>query len=326
LVVAIGVMRLAEAGTLDLDADVSGWLGWSLRNPAFPDRPISLRMLLSHTSSLRDDVDYALPFDHTIEQALAGPRAWDARHAPGGWFTYANINFPVVASVMEKSTGERFDRLMHRLVIVPMKLKACFNWTTCDDRALARAVTLYDPDGISLRDDLHGSRPDCPIVPAASGDCDLSRWRPGANGTTFSPQGGLRISARDLARIGQMLLNAGRVRGRPFLSPSSVEALLRPAWRYDGGNGDTERGFHCAYGLASMTIASGIPGCRDDPFGDGTRRYGHAGEAYGLRSGLWIDPAKRTGTVYFHTGLPAAPPYGESAFTAAEEKLARGER
>ena len=42
LVVAVGVMQLVEAGKLDLDRDVSDYLGWKLRNPAFPDRPISL--------------------------------------------------------------------------------------------------------------------------------------------------------------------------------------------------------------------------------------------------------------------------------------------
>ena len=52
LVVAIGVMRLVEQGKLNLDADVSRNLGWQLRNPAFPDRPITLRQLLSHTSSV----------------------------------------------------------------------------------------------------------------------------------------------------------------------------------------------------------------------------------------------------------------------------------
>src|SRR5688500_10341607 len=36
--VAIGVMKLVEAGKLDLDSDVSAKLGWQLRNPAFPDR------------------------------------------------------------------------------------------------------------------------------------------------------------------------------------------------------------------------------------------------------------------------------------------------
>src|SRR5687768_7594604 len=46
LVVAIGVMKLVEQNALDLDADVSRYLDWPLRNPAFLDRPISLRMLL----------------------------------------------------------------------------------------------------------------------------------------------------------------------------------------------------------------------------------------------------------------------------------------
>src|SRR5436309_14178644 len=57
LVVAIGVMRLVESGKLDLDRDVSAYLGWSLRNPAFADRPITLRMLLSHTGSVHEHDD-----------------------------------------------------------------------------------------------------------------------------------------------------------------------------------------------------------------------------------------------------------------------------
>ena len=46
LVVGVGVMKLVEQGKLDLDGDVSRWLGWNLRNPAFPDRPVTLHMLL----------------------------------------------------------------------------------------------------------------------------------------------------------------------------------------------------------------------------------------------------------------------------------------
>ncbi|WP_200888656.1 serine hydrolase domain-containing protein, partial [Staphylococcus aureus] len=76
LVVAIGVMRLVEQGRLDLDADVSRWLGWKLRNPAFPDAPISLRLLLSHRSSLTDRVDYVLPLDADMRAVLQDPKAW----------------------------------------------------------------------------------------------------------------------------------------------------------------------------------------------------------------------------------------------------------
>ncbi len=35
LVVALGVMRMVEEGRLELDRDVSDYLGWPLRNPAF---------------------------------------------------------------------------------------------------------------------------------------------------------------------------------------------------------------------------------------------------------------------------------------------------
>src|SRR5437868_6197608 len=54
MVATIGVMKLVEQGKLDLNADVSGYLGWPLRNPSFPDRPITLGMLLSHTASVRE--------------------------------------------------------------------------------------------------------------------------------------------------------------------------------------------------------------------------------------------------------------------------------
>src|SRR3954447_21630140 len=40
MVVAVGVMKLVEQAKPDLDGDVSRWLGWSLRNPSFPNRPI----------------------------------------------------------------------------------------------------------------------------------------------------------------------------------------------------------------------------------------------------------------------------------------------
>jgi CubicO group peptidase (beta-lactamase class C family) len=316
LVVALGVMRLVEQGRLDLDRDVSDYLGWRLRNPAFPDAPITLRLLLSHRSSLKDDIDYAIPFGTTLRDALADPRGFDAAHPPGAWFRYSNLNFPVVAAVMERVTGERFDRLMARLVLTPLGLDACFNWTTCSDAALARAAVLYEPDGRVIRDDLGGRRPDCPVL--APHGCDLSAYPLGSNGALFSPQGGLRISVRDLTAVGRMLL----ARGGSFLSAASVDALVTAAWRYDGANGDTDAGFFCAYGLAVQSLPGAAAGCNDDLFGRGRVMFGHDGDAYGLRSGLWVDPARGTGIAFFATGNGDDPPRGRSAFRAIEERLA----
>jgi CubicO group peptidase (beta-lactamase class C family) len=320
LVTTIGVMRLVEQGKLDLDADVSTWLGYTFRNPAFPDAPITLRLLLSHRSSLTDTIDYVLPLDGDMRATLANPKAWDADHAPGTYFRYTNFNFPVVAAVMERATGERFDRLMDRLVVKPLGLKACYQWDTCDDATIARGVVLFR-GGEVTRDDNHGKRPACPVTPATDGSCDLSRWRAGANGAMFAPQSGLHISARGLEVIGRMLLGNGKVDGVRLLSPASVKLMETPAWTYDGGNGDIGDGWVCSYGLGMFLIPNAQSGCHDDLFADGRKRAGHLGDAYGLKSGLWIDPVRGTGIAYFATDVP--PEKGmHSSYTSTEESLA----
>ncbi|HEX8640912.1 MAG TPA: serine hydrolase domain-containing protein [Allosphingosinicella sp.] len=329
LVAALGAMRMAEQGRLDLDRDVSDYLGWRLRNPAHPDRPITLRMLLSHTSSLRDDVDYAIPLGTELRAALAAPAAFDDDHPPGSYFRYSNLNFPVVASIMETVAGERFDRLMRRLVLEPLGLDACFNWATCSGAAIARAVVLYQPNGTVIRDDLGGRPPPCPVLAPDGVPCELGAYRPGSNGALFSPQGGLRISMRDLATIGRLLLNRGRHNGAAFLSEGSIAAMAGPVWRFgpgawrgvDGTNGDTDGGFYCAYGLAMQRLPNGPPGCRDDLFG-GRAMMGHAGDAYGVRSGLWVDPATGTGIAFFAANNGDDPPRGRTAYRAVEEWLA----
>ncbi|WP_093142314.1 serine hydrolase domain-containing protein [Pseudoxanthomonas sp. GM95] len=334
LVVAIGVMRLVEAGTLDLDADVSQYLGWTLRNPRFPKQPITLRLLLSHRSSLTDAAGYyATPLDGQLKDTLDDPRAWDPAHAPGRYYRYTNLNFPLVAAVMERATGERFDRLTQRLVLAPLQLEACYNWDTCSEATTARAVVLYDKTGAAVKDDQHGAKPACSVVPAADGRCDLSVWKSGANGATFAPQGGLRISAHGLTKVGRLLLNEGQVDGVRLLTPASVRTMERPLWTYAPGNGDTAeddgsapaRPMICRYGLAVQTLATPRKDCGDDLFGDGIARVGHAGEAYGLLSGLWIDRKAGTGVAYFATGVEGTAPGTHSGFSAIEETLARGQ-
>ncbi len=325
LVTTLGMMRLVDGGKLDLDRDVSDYLGWRLRNPAFPGTPISLRLLLSHQSSLLDGPDlYIIPLGRTIREQLADPRVWDTAHAPGsGWFHYTNLNFPVVASVMERASGERFDRLMTRLVLKPLKLHACYNWSGCSPAQAARAVVLYRANGDVATDDLKGALPACPVVPAADGSCDLASYTPGWNGSLFSPQGGLRISMRDLAKVGQLLARGGK----GLLSVSAFAEMTRVQWRFDGANGlgedGTSNGFFCAYGLAVHHIATPRADCHDDLFGDGVPRLGHSGDAYALKAGLWVDPATGKGLAFFTTQVPDDSKGAHSAFTAREEDVVR---
>ena len=95
MVTTMGVMKLVETGQLDLDRDVSEYLGYSLRNPAYQDRKITLRMLLSHTSTLRDGAGYYWSGNSAIRDELSrgSPAMWSNVAEPGHYFSYANLNW-----------------------------------------------------------------------------------------------------------------------------------------------------------------------------------------------------------------------------------------
>lgn len=314
LFVALGVMRLVESGTLRLEADVNDYLDWDLRHPAYPDRAITLAHLLSHTSGLRDGIDYALPMDARLEEELRNPQAWDGAHAPGAYFTYANLNFPVIAAVMESASGKRFDSIMRDEVFEPLRLDACFNWIGCSEARVAGAVTLYRLDGKVARDDLRGVRETCETVPARDGSCDMARYRVGQTGSVFSPQGGLRISAVDLARVGQMFLNDGL----GFLTPASLGRMMQAEFTSAGPferEGDSDNGYYCTYGLGveillpSTSIAADCDAAPTD-----TPYFGHSGEAYSLKSGLWWNPELGKGVAFFRTEVPEDDPSGHCIY------------
>lgn len=316
LIVAMGVDALVRSGKIDMNRDVSDYLGWRLRNPAFPETPITMAMLMAHQSSLTDNADYLIPAGQSVRAFAENPKAWDSANAPGTWFNYTNFNSPIIASVMERVTGERFDRLMRQLVFDPAGIDACFGWTSCSDAKVVRAVVLTSETGRVRKDDLKGVRPPCDVYPAADGTCDISAYQIGSNGGMFSPQGGARISMRDLAKIGQLLMKtsgrlvADNIKGGLY---NRDKAIL---------TGNTEKGFFCRYARNIHVIgASKSAECHDDPFGDGRTRIGHAGEAYGLRSGLWVDSVSKKGVAFFSTAVPDDSPTGASAFTQREERV-----
>lgn len=332
LVTTLGVLRLVEEGRLDLDRDVSDYLGWRFRNPAFPDAPITLRHLLSHRSSLLDDGGYFFPLGASLQESLSA-RSWHATQPPGALFSYTNLNFGVAATVMEKATGERFDRLTRRLVLEPLKIDACYNWSGCSDDAIARAAVLYrksaneegwapSPDWVAQVDDLRGRPPACLVrLPTPEAVCDLDAYRPGDNGTLFSPQGGLRISVRDLGRVARLLLNEGELDGVRLLKPETIRLMLTPVWRQgEGATGESYGGLMRCYGLSVQCMIGG----GDQPVAGDPHWFGHMGDAYGLWSGIWIDPVAGKGYAYAVTGTAANPAeYGgkRSNFRAYEEAL-----
>ena len=119
-VTATAVMQLVEAGKLDLEEDVSTYLGWELKHPQYPKTPITLRLLMSHRSGIRDGSGYG-PFSRdmivkqlNIKELLNREGAYFKEDmfgdtAPGDFFFYTNCTWGLIASIIEKVSGERFD-------------------------------------------------------------------------------------------------------------------------------------------------------------------------------------------------------------------------
>ena len=320
---AFTLMQLVEQGKLRLDDDVSKYLGFKLRNPAYPDTPITLEMLASHISSLRDDENnYVAAPDINIRDFFV-PEGWmwnggahfaPKGEAPGEFFCYCNLDYGVLGTVIEAVTGERFDRYQKKHILKQLSTRADYLADNMDREAFAELGTTYrrqTADGQwdetapwrSVADDYQGKRQKKDRLFIESEAYSLRGYVPGTNATGFSPQGGLRISFAELGHALEMLMNNGNYRGRQILQPASVAEILRPRWHYDPAvnNGDTYDGTMLAYGLGEYPIygSSTARVCRDYD----VDLVGHTGEKDGLLSGMFFRPGTKDGFLYALNGV-----------------------
>ncbi len=346
-VTTIGFMRLVEQGKIGLEDDSSDHLGFRLRHPLFPATPITPRRLLSHTSGIRNGPSYPVPFGRPLSAALVEGGVqydngawWSPAAQPPGWFAYSDANFALIAQLIERLSGERFDRYMTAHVFAPLKLDCGFDWSGVSDAARSRAAALYrkgvdeahfQPDGLWVAQ-LDAAPPPAPVISivraAEAKDRPLDSYVSGENGFVFAPQGGLRASVRDLATIARLLANGGALGDVRLLKPETVAVMRTPVWCYDPAHPNGELyggGGILAYGLGTC-ILTGVSGPNGDDLFPGCEGWvGHLGEAYGLLSGLWIDPKTGAGMVYMLNGVSsphAQNPGVRSAYTRQEERLA----
>ena len=298
---AAGYMKLVEEGKINLDEDVSRYLGFTLRNPNYPNKPITSRMLLSHTSSIRDYPTPYVPFKSNVKSFFTSADCWTRGKAPGSYFSYCNLNYVLLATITEKVSGQRFDKYMTKNVLKPLDIKGSFNLRDFSSSDLQKMGTLYrKTKGESGR--YYAQIDDRPIdLPSAS---LLSSYRPGTNAGIFSPQGGLRISPEELAHMLEMLLNQGKFKGKELLKPTTVQLMEKPVWNYNPAqpNGNIENDSIESYGLA-LQYFSGNGSTRPAPNRPDFDLVGHLGEAYGFIGGLMWQPGTKNGFLFLQNGF-----------------------
>ena len=272
------LMRLWEDGRIDLDKDISEYFGYAIRNPRFRNVPITLRQLMTHTSSLHDNGDYLdmgtermLPLSQYFQRDRCARNFTESK--PGTHYAYSNLGAGMQGALVEKLTGRDFDAVARELLFEPLGLDAGYYPQRLQHKELLANIhrwpdfhTSYDARAIAASE------------PEAYPDPEMHY--------TTMP-GRVNISMPDLAKVALLLLNGGELDGVRLLQPETVRGILQPQSGI-GSVARAERGLN-------MDIAV-------DAFAPGRTMYGHQGGAYGGTAEFWIEPETRCGVVLATTG------------------------
>jgi CubicO group peptidase (beta-lactamase class C family) len=271
---ATSIMQLVEKRKLSLDDDVSDLIGFKVRNPKFPDAVITLRMLLSHTSSINDSEGY---FTLDAINPSENPN-WEKgynEYAPGQGYQYCNLAYNMAGAIIEKYSGERFDQYVKVHVLAPLGLYGGYNVAELDASSFA-SIYEYNPDSAKFF-----------LSPAAYAPRteEIANYRFGYSTPIFSPTGGMKISAPDLARYMIMHMNYGKGVNERIISKKSSKIMQTPLSSDEN------------YGLALWKTNTLI---------EGHELTGHTGSAYGLYSAMFFDPKEKFGIVVISNGCDPA--------------------
>jgi CubicO group peptidase (beta-lactamase class C family) len=271
---ATSILQLVEAGKLSLDDDIGDLVGFTVRNPKFPDKPITVRLVLSHQSSINDSQGY-----FTLDAINPSRNPDWAKcyndYEPGGGYMYCNLNYNMIGTIIEKLSGERFDQYVKHHILDPLKL---YGGYCVDSLDATRFATLYEYHS----DSNYFSPSPAAYAPRRE---EIRNYVMGYSTPIFSPTGGMKITATDLAKYMIMHMYKGRSRGKRIISRKSAELMQSKMTEKEG------------YGFAIWTT---------DKLVKGVTMIGHTGSAYGLYSAMFFDPIKKFGVVVISNGCDPA--------------------
>ncbi|MDH4270552.1 MAG: beta-lactamase family protein [Candidatus Aminicenantes bacterium] len=212
-------MRLWEQGKCALDDDINRYLSFPVRNPRFPDKPVTIRMLLSFTSGIFDvdfqagqnrlsflaeNRDSKTPAEEALREFLVpGGKYYSDQNylesAPGERYAYSNSSYSLIGCVIERLSGRPFWEYCRENIFIPLRMNDS-SWRLAD---LDRDRFAYEYVKESGR--MKKAEP--------------STW-PGYM------DGGLQTTTKDFGNFLIMMMNRGRFEDRQILRPKTVDAML----------------------------------------------------------------------------------------------------
>lgn len=266
--VALAAMALYEDGVIDLDESIGTYWGVSARNPYYPNDPVSVRALLTHTSSIPSLGDDASRSRGAVQSRLQSGGFSRVRPGDTSSWNYNNYAYGVLGQTLEIASGRFLDDVMEERFWDIMEIDGAFESGNVKNKDLLCTVYQYGGVGRSL----------------SAMQSNTRRYNPpGATGAYFS--GGMTMSAADLGKMTALLANDGCYEGLQLLKASTVELMET----------------RCEPQLPDGTWQALALRSQDDLYGR-DRLYYHTGSAYGVFNCMSYDPDARDGVVVLTSG------------------------
>jgi CubicO group peptidase (beta-lactamase class C family) len=275
-VTAVAIMQLWEQGLFELDDPVNLYLPhfW-VASPHHPFEPITIRMLMTHTSGIDDNWsvmpiypgDSPIPLGEYLESYLTpGGSLYDpdlnfCTWKPGTDYEYSNIGTSLAGYLVETISGMELDRYCRKYIFKPLRM-----------RESSFFLAKLDPSQIAVPYFWNGS--------------EFVSY--GHYGRSHYPAGQLRTSVPQLGNFLQTFMDCRKLGRRPvqdsvrLLERETVELMLTPQVPHINGS----------IGLIWNRVTAP----------DGTRLWGHIGGFYGVRTSMRYGPENDIGIVLMTNG------------------------
>ncbi|MBQ7867078.1 MAG: beta-lactamase family protein [Clostridia bacterium] len=257
-IAALLVFRLQTLKRLNVHEDISDLLGYSVRNPLFPQKPVTVGMVLSHTSSLNDSPAYFASFDkpEKLETLLKDDQAF-VPYEPGQHFRYSNLAAGMIACMLEHRFSLSFEALAQQELFEPLGIKATFDLNKLQTENVADSWRVL-PAGLAF-DAENRKRSAKPLN------------EPDPQRHYLLASGNLYLTAETLARLTLLAWNGGN----GFLDEASLLQMKTPVL------GWPDQTVRMRHGMGLFQL--------DDRSVCSRTLWGHQGFAYGAVNGLFFD-------------------------------------
>jgi len=280
---ATAIMQLWENKQIDLNRDIRAYLNLDIKNPKYPNDSITVKQLLTHTSSIIDSKVYQQSYqcgesklslknwisDYLlVEGKYYNSNENFSENKPNSKKEYSNVGYGVLGLIVEQMSGKPFNQFCKENIFSPLGMKDTGWFINEIDNSRHAKPTIY------ITAENKKSISEFENILSEFNESKINYFQ-----TTclYSfpnyPDGLLRTSTKDLSKFLIAILNNGENNNNKILNSATINMMLTPQIE-----GNKKQGLCLSYtGFENV--------------------WGHGGDGPGIQAGMYFNPDLKIGLI-----------------------------